>query len=145
MQSYKKYLISPYPFLANDDTFLDLSSITLYFWGFYFIGKARFLLFLITVHEYNCCLSSSYDTPSFFHQFSIETMDHRWTIDGVSMEYLRTYNGFLAKLYFCFLFPFIPFPNMPFIIIFQTFCKISFLFLHNSKKKTTFVVDLREN
>ena len=38
------------------------------------------------------------------HQFSIETMDHRWTIDGVSMEYLRTYNVFLAKLYWVFSF-----------------------------------------
>ena len=32
-------------------------------------------------------LRSSISPPSILHRSSIETMDHRWTIDGVSMEY----------------------------------------------------------
>ena len=34
-------------------------------------------------------LCSSIARPSILHRFSIETMDYRWSIDGVSMEYLR--------------------------------------------------------
>ena len=34
-------------------------------------------------------LRCSYVPPSLVHRYSIETMDHRWSIDGVSMEYLR--------------------------------------------------------
>ena len=34
-------------------------------------------------------LFSSITLPSQFHRFSIETMDYRWSNDGVSMEYLR--------------------------------------------------------
>ena len=137
----QKISYTPLSFSRKWWYFFDLSSITLYFWGFYFIGKVRFLLFLITVHEYNCCLSSSYDTPSFLHQFSIETMDHRWTIDGVSTDLQR----FFSEVILGVLFFFISFLNLLFLIFFHSFCKISFLFLHNSKKKATFVVDLRGN
>ena len=35
----------------------------------------------------------SIDCPSIVHQSSIETMDHRWSIDGVSMEHLRRKSG----------------------------------------------------
>ena len=31
----------------------------------------------------------SYVAPSLVHRYSIETMDYRWSNDGVSMEYLR--------------------------------------------------------
>ena len=37
-------------------------------------------------------------SPSFLHRSSIETMDHRWSIDGVSMEYLRRKSGHIAVL-----------------------------------------------
>jgi hypothetical protein len=38
-------------------------------------------------------LRYSIDSPSVLHRSSIETMDHRWSIDGVSMEHLRRNNG----------------------------------------------------
>ena len=40
---------------------------------------------------------SSIVSPSVLHRSSIETMDHRWSIDGESMEYLRRKNGRIAK------------------------------------------------
>ena len=42
--------------------------------------------------------SFSIVSPSLLHRSSIETMDHRWSIDGVSMEYLRRKSGHIAVL-----------------------------------------------
>ena len=46
-------------------------------------------------HKRHICF---YYTPSFVHQFSIDPPSKRWTIDGVSMEHLRSiYGGIREK------------------------------------------------
>ena len=37
-------------------------------------------------------------SPSHLHRYSIETMEYRWIIDGVSMDYLRRKIGGKALL-----------------------------------------------
>ena len=46
------------------------------FFTFYFLLYSFFLCFSI-------------ECPSYVHRYSIETMDMRWSNDGVMMEYLR--------------------------------------------------------
>ena len=50
------------------------------------IWKSRVIIVLVIPLFF---LFSSITLPSQFHRYSIETMDYRWSNDGVSMEYLR--------------------------------------------------------
>ena len=45
-------------------------------------------VFKNTVENSSCLRTYSIVSPSVLHRYSIGTMDHRWSIDGESMEYL---------------------------------------------------------